>query len=758
MKLPAIAVAVLVAVGLVGCEPLAAPADGPRPQAAAAASGLPSGVPPAATRAEPVLPVPAGWPFPDRFPRTSGTSRLAGGAVEWTDFLYDDHGAFGAGAPGGVTGLAPPRGTYTYPEGPARNNGADLFRVGIGLSGAHTYWRIDWTTLDDPRVPIAAFAIDRDGSTATGVAAWGAGTGLRSAGIDHVLVVSSRGAWILDAVTGARVAVPGAVTVDHRATRAMGSFVAKVPASLLPSRATPWKVRVAAGLAAPDGSTFAPVGALNGALPGQPAVYNVGFRGARQETPQLNFWMESAQATALATGDVSAFSLAVDWSALADRRSTAEPVLPGYTNRWYASSLELGKGVVPDADDNPAGDLRPNFLGRVQPYAVYVPTGAASGPRPLTWLLHSLGVQHNQYGALNPKFLQQACERRGSICATTLGRGPDGWYFDEAEVDFWETWHALSTGFALDPERTVLSGYSMGGWATYKLGLAYPDLFAKAVVMAGPPVCGIRVTGDVVQPAGPGRCTDDGTSVPLLANARWLPYFIAHGAADQLVPVAGVVEHVADIDGLGLRHRFELYPALDHLAWAAADLFASPAAHMGAGKRTRDPGRITYSWFPHLRRPELGIGPTGAYWVRGLRARNAGPGVLASVDITSAARPDPAVTPVRASGPVLTSDTPPVAGTFSELTWQLGSRPAAQRRITARLVDVAALSFALGRAGIAPGQAATISVQTDGATTLGLTGLAPGQRVRIGGRTVTASSSGTTSVALAAGTSTVTLG
>ena len=275
---------------------------------------------------------------------------------------------------------------------------------------------------------------------------------------------------------------------------------------------------------------------------------------------------------------------------------------------------------MPDANDNPAGDLRPNFLGRVQPYAVYVPTGAASGPRPLTWLLHSLGVQHNQYGALNPKFLQQACERRGSICATTLGRGPDGWYFDEAEVDFWEAWHALSTGFALDPERTVLSGYSMGGWATYKLGLAYPDLFAKAVVMAGPPVCGIRVTGDVVQPAGPGRCTDDGTSVPLLANARWLPYFIAHGAADQLVPVTGVVEHVADIDGLGLRHRFELYPALDHLAWAAADLFASPAAHMGAGKRTRDPGRITYTWFPHLQatgarhRPDrrlLGAGPAG---------------------------------------------------------------------------------------------------------------------------------------------------
>ena len=246
--------------------------------------------------------------------------------------------------------------------------------------------------------------------------------------------------------------------------------------------------------------------------------------------------------------------------------------------------------------------------------------------------------------------------------------------------------------------------------------------------------------------------------MPLLANARSLPYFIAHGGADQLVPVTGVLEQVADLDALGLRHRFELYPSLDHLAWATADLFASPAAHMGSAKRTRDPGRITYSWFPHLTRPALGIGPTGAYWVRGLRARDAAPGRIASIDVSSAARPEPAITPVRTSGPVLTPDTPPVPGTFSELNWQLGARPAAQRRITARLVDVAALSLTLGRAGITPGQTATISVQTDGATTLGLTGLAAGQPVRVGTRTIDASASGTASVPLPSGASTVTLG
>jgi pimeloyl-ACP methyl ester carboxylesterase len=760
LKLVATVAALLVTAGLCAVAPPAGSTTAAAPQTLAASPvpGLPSGVPPAALHAEPTLPRPAGWPFPDRFSRTSGTSRLAGGALEWTDFLYDDHGAVGSGTPSGVTSLAPARGTYTYPQGKADGNGADIFRAAIGLSGSNTYWRVDWNTLDDPSIPVAAFAIDSDGNASTGVAAWGAGTGLRSAGIDHVLVISSRGAWVIDAVTHVRRLVPGAVTVDHHADRALGSFVAKVPTSFLPARTRPWTARLAAGLAAPGGAAFAAVPATDGALPGQPAVYNVSFRTARQETGRFNFWMESAQALALTTGDVSAFSLPVDWAALAAKRSTGEPLVTGYTNRWYVSSIELGKGVVADAQNNPAGDLRPNFLGRVQPYAVYVPTHAATGPRPLTWLLHSLGVQHNQYGALNPKFLQQTCEARDSICATTLGRGPDGWYFDEAELDFWEVWHALATSFSLDPERTVLSGYSMGGWATYKLGLAYPDLFANAVVMAGPPVCGIRVTGDTVQPAGPGRCTDDGKTMPLLGNARWLPYQIFQGGADELVPVAGVLEQVNDIDALGYRHHFELYPSLDHLAWATADLFAAPAAHMGSLKRTRDPGRITYSWYPNLSRPAWGIGPTGVYWVRGLRARDTGPGVLGSLDISSSAHPDQVITPVRSSGAVLTPDTPPVPGTFSDLRWRLGARPIASPLITARLTDVAALSFTLGRAGIAPGHAARISVQTDGPTTLGLTGLAPGERVQVRGRTVHASPSGAASVALPSGVSTVSLG
>jgi predicted esterase len=726
------------------------------PSTTSAPQGMPDGVPPAALRAEPTLPIPSGWSFPDRFPRTSGTGRYAQGAFEWTDYLYDDHGAFGATVRPPVTGLAPPRGTYVYPAGAAHNNGADLFRIGVAIDGNSSVWRVDWTTLDNPDLPIVAFAVDADGNTATGASSWGAGSGLTSNGIDHVLVISSRGAWVTDVVTQRTTSIGAtAVTVDHDPTRAMGSFVARVPASALPALTGRWTIRAASGLASADGRNFAPVPATNGALPGQPAVYDLGFDPLANEPAAQNSWMENTQAQALATGNAGAFAAVVDWGALSRGANTPEPLVAGPSNRWYVSAIEVGKGVVPDA--SAAQDLRPNFLGRVQPYAVYVPRGYnPATPTPLTWMLHSLGVQHNQYISINPKFVQQACEARGSICATTLGRGPDGWYYDEAELDFWQVWHSLATTYRLDPDRTVLSGYSMGGWATYKLGLSYPDLFAKAVVVAGPQVCGIRIEGTIAGYGGPGPCTDEGRTAPLLGNATNLPYYIAQGGVDELVPASGALEQARGMMALGLRVRFELFPTQDHLAWAASDLFASPAANMNQLSRTRSPHAVSLTWYPALVRADYGIGTSGAYWVRAVGARQSGPGVTAQVDATSDAIPSTRVGLVKTQGPVVTTDTPPLLGAYQQQAWQTGPPASPTARVDMRLVNVGSATLQLARAGLRAGEPGTVTLQTDGATALTLANLAPNAAVKIGARVVArANAAGVAVIGLNAGRTTL---
>jgi hypothetical protein len=313
------------------------------------ASGLPAGAPPAAHVAEPKIPAPHGWPFAEAFPRTSGTGRLAGGASYWTDFVYDDHGAFGIEHSAPVAGLAPPIGTYTYPKGAAAGNGADIFRAAVGLTSDASYWRVDWTTLTNARVPIAEWALDTDHNASTGAKNWAAGAKVKSTGIDKELVVSSSGAELVRAQDGRKIAsLP--VSLDM-ATR---SFVVKVPRSVLAVNGR-WTVRLAAGLADRTGQRFAPVSAGNGALPSEPSVYNVAFRSYKQEaascgtcgvpsmkrvgggtqTVNANMWNEAAQAVALAKNNVSAFSEDVSWADLAKRATTAETQPKGTTStRW----------------------------------------------------------------------------------------------------------------------------------------------------------------------------------------------------------------------------------------------------------------------------------------------------------------------------------------------------------------------------------------------------------------------------------------
>jgi pimeloyl-ACP methyl ester carboxylesterase len=633
-------------------------------------------------------------------------------------------------------------------------------------------------------VPIAEWTLDTDNNALTGVSAWPAGAGVSSAGIERALVVSSRGAWLIDPLTGARtdvVAHGGTLTVDRSAK----SFIVAVPRTLLPVTGT-WRVRLASGLADPTGQSFAEpyVGSTSGGpSPTAERVYNITFRTVAQEPPvytsggtdaqvaaaqQLlgatpvgtvlgldglarsitgNFWMEDDQADTLAGGDVSKFSLLVDWSQLAAGQSTAEPQPTGYSARWYVSRLRLGAGQV--VNDGNEGNFKPTLLERIQPYAVYVPTGYRPGHRlPLTWIEHSLEVNYNQYGALDPQLIQQLCEQRDSICVTTEGFGPSGWYYNEAETDFWQVWRTLADSYSLDPERTVVSGYSMGGWASYKLAFAHPDDFAGAFVIDGPVICGIQFFPGANGPAfSDPACSKDGQSRPFIHNALWIPYVIDHTYADELVPITGVLAQAQTFDKLGQRYDLFVHTGADHLVFAVEDRFGDAVAAVGKPVRKVNPGRFTYSWYPSLDNAALGIGATGDYWLSALRARNRAFGQIATVQARDAALPEPAVSDQR-FGPALV--TQPIPGTESGLTWKLGRRPTAHKRMTLRLADVAGLTLDAAAAKLKTG---AITVVSDGSTRLTIAHLQRGTLVLEHGRTVAvANRRGVAAVRLRGGT------
>jgi hypothetical protein len=700
----------------------AAHAAGPAPTADVGA-GLPDGVPPAALAAEPSLPAPAGWPFPEAFPRTSGTGRLAGGASYWTDFVLDDHGAQGLRAQRGLSLLAPTAGTFTYPAGPAEGNGADVFRAAVGVDESASWWRVDWRTLVDPAVPTAVWALDVDADATTGTDRWAGVPGLRSPGTDVALVVSAGRATLVDAASGQERDVTEGLSVDGEAR----SFVLRLPraALALDGRST---VRLAAGLTGEPGRSLAAVPSSRGALPGQPPVFNLGFRSHEQEPTEGNDWRENAQAASLAAGDATPYALGVDWTELAGGRTTAEPQPTGASDRWYAASLVTGEGAGPP----PKGDaIGPVYKGRIQPYSIYLPE-RADGPLRVTLLLHSTGSSHGQYRAGNPRLVDQLCEQRRSLCLTPLGYGPAGNYLLSAEVDLWRVWRAAADAFVLDADRSVVSGYSMGGYGAYRIGLTYPDLFGQVLVLAGQPDCGPRVVRELPgTPAGAGVCTTDGDTTALVPNARDLPFVIGQGALDQRIPVTNFLQHLSAFDRAHVEYAAEVRPAEDHLGYAVKDSFGSLLARLDERARVAAPGTVDYSFRPALQTPALGVGPDGAYWLSGVRARDAAPGTVTRVVAVTEARPEsPLMTEAGRSADATSPPSPAVVLTRTRVD---GTAPPRTPVLRMALKGVAEATVDAVGAGFEPREAITLAVTSDGPWTVTLEGLRPGTAVQVEG-------------------------
>jgi pimeloyl-ACP methyl ester carboxylesterase len=593
--------------------------------------------------------------------------------------------------------LAEVHGGFVYSQGPADKDGADIFAAAVGYTPQATYWRVDWNTLANADVPIAEWTFATGSAAPTAGEAWPANAKLRSSGIQYALVVSAQHAQLLEVASGKP--VPGAELKTEVNIQAR-SFIVRIPTSVLPVSAS-WQVRLAAGLANSAGRWKA----------------NSVVAAAKPATSR--------------------------WSSAA-------------TSGWRTTRrTRLLRATSPSTRSPSTGRSSPPASRHRNPYAVYVPSSykpSKPKPAPLTWILHSLGSNLNQYGGLAPSQLEEECQDRASICATTEGFSDGQWYFEAAQVDFWDVWHQLAADYDLNPDATVISGYSMGGFASYKLALEYPDLFAQAMPLEGPVVCGERIVEGVETAAGSGgECEKDGNTTPLVANAKWVPYVMTYGALDELVPFTGGLEQVEAFEKLSYRYYAVLYPAEDHLVFATQNDFAPATSQLGQLERVQDPASFTFSWYPDLDSGTLGIGPSSDYWLSGLRARSATPGQLATVSAASAAIREPQEAIEHHTG---TANGPTPAVTDS-LTWTPGARPKARQAVALDLTNVAALTLETLATKLKCG---TVTVTSDGASTLTLEQLQPESSVTENGSPLaTASAAGDATVSLATGTSTLQL-
>src|SRR4051794_13921556 len=300
----------------------------------------------------------------------SGATAYRDGEFLYQDFLYDDAGATGvpdnnsAHGAGGFL-FAPRAGTFEYPTAPVyAGNAAALVELPVKSLGDVTAFRVTLNSLKDPAK--TAFTIALGSSAAP--AQWPHGAGISSPAA-LFLTVHGTTAELVDAAGGAPKSPAPTATVDLprrqievrvrntawdpgtgkvRMTIGVGLWDAADNAYLAPQPGAPSET--APGGGSPSGAAIVNVGPRTNAQEDkpQPSQFGGGVTigdSAAGAAVQGAWWREKQQATALTTGDVSAFSTEVDFGKLAQGTDDDSGVpKTGPMDRILASRHEFGQG------------------------------------------------------------------------------------------------------------------------------------------------------------------------------------------------------------------------------------------------------------------------------------------------------------------------------------------------------------------------------------------------------------------------------
>src|SRR5271165_1862077 len=194
--------------------------------------------------------------------------------------------------------------------------------------------------------------------------------------------------------------------------------------------------------------------------------------------------------------------------------------------------------------------------GTWQPVAVYVPP-SYSGEKPLSLAMILHGRPQTEVELLSDPVWQHLADATGTILMAPWGRG----LYDFAEPGATDAYDALDAGLAawrVDPHRTYLVGYSMGGFSVFGVG---PKNGARwAAVMS---VAGALLNSKTAATTG---------------ELRAKPFYIVNGARDESIPPNLGAQTASYLGSIGMSVSFyqepqgthsisTLEPALRH-AWS----------------------------------------------------------------------------------------------------------------------------------------------------------------------------------------------
>ena len=182
-------------------------------------------------------------------------------------------------------------------------------------------------------------------------------------------------------------------------------------------------------------------------------------------------------------------------------------------------------------------------------YGLWIPPDYdPAEPRPLILALHPGGSRGAYYGTT---FLQ-------GVVGPALARwrpiivAPDAldrsWANETSERGVLALLDDVIDRYAVDPERILITGFSMGGRGTWYLATRHPDRFTAAIPMAA------RSDGDDVEQVGD------------------MPVFIIHARDDELIPFGPAEQLAQDMKEQGHTVSFMALDGVGHFQMGVAPL------------------------------------------------------------------------------------------------------------------------------------------------------------------------------------------
>ena len=664
----------------------------------------------------------------------SGTDAYVDGEYLYQGFVYDDFGA--ATSPTRTPpdpqpdehNTGPMSGDIVYPTNVDRyaHNAADILEFRVQPRGDGLLYRFTLNTMQEPDVTGIAVGIDTGDGGRTD---WGYGLGDLGAEAEHVLVT-----WGSDAELDGK-SVSTSVDLERN------QIEVEVPFD--PDDET-WRHYMVAGLFDTEAREFKeiqeqPTEEQPGGARGQnpPPVFNVGFRfndeepmgsgstsfarledgrpvvepDRAQEQPEhltetesraagYGYWRDHAQAKALADRDISQFYADIDFGRLRDKETEYHVPETGYINRLYASNYDLGAGIDPDTN---------LIVGNVQPYSVYIPSSYdPDEPTAMHLNLHSLTSTYNQYQTTMPRMLQQLGEERDALVVGPHARGPAHWYAGAAELDVFEAWGDAAHHYNIDFDRVTIGGYSMGGHGTYKLASQYPDLFARAFAIVGPP--DREIEGGPSQ----GVAGSEQNMMRLTDNLRTVPILMWASMLDELVPYPGVLGYQQQLEEHGYRHRLDSFPTYDHVLPAVEDEWGPGKEFLGDATVERAPRRVTFRRAVDLEDEALDLVHDGAHWVSEIEvAEDADDGLVDAISEAQSGVPE--TTQFETVG------VQPVPHQRRGVKWtDANVQPPTRNALSVTLEDVTGVTLWVDTAGLDTSRPIEVTIETDRPATVRL--------------------------------------